>query len=55
MPTPTVPQEVYQRHEREWQMLREAIAKSQQMDKGVKDDPEIAEDRNGWPSKDMHQ
>ncbi|CAN7538605.1 hypothetical protein LJR231_003877 [Phyllobacterium sp. LjRoot231] len=24
-----VPQDVYQRHEREWQMLREAIAKSQ--------------------------
>ncbi|MBB3238193.1 hypothetical protein [Phyllobacterium endophyticum] len=24
----TVPQDVYQRHEREWQMLREAIAKA---------------------------
>ena len=29
MTTQTVPQDVYQRHEREWQMLREAIAKSQ--------------------------
>ncbi|MBA8880808.1 hypothetical protein [Phyllobacterium myrsinacearum] len=24
----TVPQEVYQRHEREWQLLREALAKN---------------------------
>ncbi|MGN8021868.1 hypothetical protein ACTJJ7_14285 [Phyllobacterium sp. 22229] len=24
----TVPQEVYQRHEREWQVLREALAKN---------------------------
>ncbi|WP_157929529.1 hypothetical protein [Phyllobacterium zundukense] len=29
MPAPTVPQDVYQRHEREWQLLREAIAKNQ--------------------------
>jgi hypothetical protein len=29
MTTPTVPQDVYLRHEREWQMLRQAIANSQ--------------------------
>jgi hypothetical protein len=56
MPTPTVPQDVYQRHEREWQVLREAIAKSQKSDKDEKKKIEIAEDRRPqWDFKHKHQ
>lgn len=49
----TVPQDVYQRHEREWQMLREAIAKSQKKT----DEPAYAtpKDRHTDNSKDTHQ
>jgi len=47
----TVPQDVYQRHEREWQMLRAAIAKSQKnTDKPAYTSPE---DRHN--SQDTHQ
>ncbi|WP_155810794.1 hypothetical protein [Phyllobacterium sp. UNC302MFCol5.2] len=58
MTTPTVPQDVYQRHEREWQMLREAIAKSQELpEKAVKKPAEIktVADTYRWPPIQMHQ
>ena len=54
MTTPTVPQDVYQRHEREWQMLREAIAKSQS-DKTDKKQAENVSDPYRWPPVQMHQ
>ena len=49
----TVPQDVYQRHEREWQMLREAIAKSQKKT----DEPAYTppKDRHTDSSKDIRQ
>ncbi len=50
----TVPQDVYQRHEREWQMLREAIAKSQKKT----DEPAYSNLRKTGitdNSKDTHQ
>jgi hypothetical protein len=49
----TVPQDVYRRHEREWQMLREAIAKSQKKT----DEPAYTppKDRRTDSSKDTHQ
>ncbi|WP_457302572.1 hypothetical protein [Phyllobacterium sp. P5_D12] len=49
----TVPQDIYQRHEREWQMLREAIAKSQKKT----DEPAYVtpKDRHINNSKDRHQ
>jgi hypothetical protein len=50
----TVPQDVYQRHEREWQMLREAIAKNQKSDKDEKK-IESAENRPQWDFKNKHQ
>ncbi|MEK1886575.1 MAG: hypothetical protein AAAB35_03125 [Phyllobacterium sp.] len=55
MTTPTVPQDVYQRHEREWQMLREAIAKSQQPDKAETKPAENITDSYRWPPIQMHQ
>ncbi|SFI51142.1 hypothetical protein SAMN04515648_0239 [Phyllobacterium sp. CL33Tsu] len=58
MTTPTVPQDVYQRHEREWQMLREAIAKSQELsEKAEKKPAEIkaVADTYRWPPIQMHQ
>ncbi|PSH70505.1 hypothetical protein CU102_00090 [Phyllobacterium brassicacearum] len=55
MPTPTVPQDVYQRHEREWQVLREAIAKTQKSDKEAKKKIEIPQDRPQWDFKHKHQ
>jgi len=54
MTTPTVPQDVYQRHEREWQMLREAIAKSQPSDKG-ENPAEAVSDPYRWPPIQMRQ
>ena len=49
----TVPQDVYQRHEREWQMLREAIAKSQKKtDESAYVTPR---DRHTDNSEDIHQ
>ncbi|MBZ9655028.1 hypothetical protein [Phyllobacterium lublinensis] len=50
MPTPTVPQDVYQRHEREWQILREAIAKTEQSDKD-ENKRQRPEDRPQWDFK----
>ncbi|MBZ9600481.1 hypothetical protein [Phyllobacterium chamaecytisi] len=49
----TVPQDVYQRHEREWQMLREAIAKSQKKT----DEPAYVtpKGRHTDNSEDIHQ
>ena len=49
----TVPQDVYQRHEREWQMLREAIAKSQK--KTGEPAYVTPKDRHTDNSKDTHQ
>ncbi len=53
MPTPTVPQDVYQRHEREWQVLREAIAKTEKSDKD--EQTKIPQDRPQWDFKHKHQ
>ncbi|UXN63533.1 hypothetical protein N8E89_13215 [Phyllobacterium sp. A18/5-2] len=54
MTTPTVPQDVYQRHEREWQVLREAIAKQQNSaTTGKKTDS--ANDRPQWDFNHKHQ
>ncbi len=55
MPTPTVPQDVYQRHEREWQVLREAIAKTQKSDKEERTKSKIPQDRPQWDFKHKHQ
>jgi hypothetical protein len=52
MPTPTVPQDVYQRHEREWQVLREAIAKNQ---KSENEEKKNIEPRPQWDFKHKHQ
>jgi hypothetical protein len=52
MPTPTVPQDVYQRHEREWQVLREAIAKNQKSENEEKNN---IEPRPQWDFKHKHQ
>lgn len=52
MPTPTVPQDVYRRHEREWQVLREAIAKNQ---KSENEEKKNTEPRPQWDFKHKHQ
>lgn len=54
MPTPTVPQDVYQRHEREWQILREALANAQKSDQDEKK-LQRAEDRPQWDFTHKHQ
>jgi hypothetical protein len=54
MTTPTVPQDVYQRHEREWQVLREAIAKHQKSATAEKK-IERADDRPQWDFNHKHQ
>jgi hypothetical protein len=48
MTTPTVPQDVYQRHEREWQMLREAIAKTRKSDKDDKNALPVSREKPQW-------
>lgn len=54
MTTPTVPQDIYQRHEREWQVLREAIAKQQNSATTGKK-TESANDRPQWDFNHKHQ
>lgn len=53
MTTPTVPQEVYLRHEREWQMLREAIADSKPSD--AEKNIETLAARRNTPLTENHQ
>lgn len=55
MTTPTVPQDVYLRHEREWQMLREAIANSKPSDDEKKPSLENLGARRTTPLTEKHQ
>ncbi|MHC1549640.1 hypothetical protein [Phyllobacterium sp. K27] len=53
MTTPTVPQDIYLRHEREWQMLRQAIAEKTP---AVEEQPmENLAPRRKVPLKEQHQ
>ena len=54
MTTPTVPQDVYKRHEREWEMLREALAKSQS-DSIETGQAETISDPYRWPPVQIRQ
>ncbi|EJM98895.1 hypothetical protein [Phyllobacterium sp. YR531] len=54
MTTPTVPQDIYLRHEREWQMLRQAIAEK----KPANDEKQAMENlapRRKTPLTEQHQ
>ncbi|MGH6861196.1 MAG: hypothetical protein ACRECY_13120 [Phyllobacterium sp.] len=54
MTTPTVPQDIYLRHEREWQLLRQAIANSERSNSDKT--PDLSGlGREDDASKDLHQ
>jgi hypothetical protein len=55
MTTPTVPQDVYLRHEREWQMLRQAIANSKPSGDEKKPSLENLAARRATPLTEKHQ
>ncbi|MEJ1118503.1 hypothetical protein V9K92_08480 [Phyllobacterium sp. CCNWLW109] len=54
MTTPTVPQDIYLRHEREWQMLRQAIAEKKPSVE-EKQQMENLAPRRKVPLKEQHQ